>query len=283
VTDTAEFETDASVVAHAAWLAAEPRDVTNPDSGEKAFMLHSLPEHGKVAVTDVAKLLEPYRDRPRRKKGSYAVHSGESLVKYLERHATDDTEVWADVLSTTITAVINAHGPVDETPGWGDHRAVYAVKFTDAWEAWSSVDGEFLDQVTFAELVEDRAIDIVDPAAADMLEIVQQFQAHTGVEFESKTRLNSGETRLVYKETIEARTSTGNMEVPTEFTLRIKPFEGADPQNVTARLRFRIQHKQLALGIKLDRPDDIVRDAFESVISNVESQITWPVFRGTSA
>lgn len=281
--ETAEFETDAAVVAHAAWLAAEPREVNNPDSGETAFVLHSLPENGKVALTDVEKLLAPYRDRPRRKKGSYAVHSGESLVKYLERHATDDTEVWADVLSTTITAVIDAHSSDVGSAGWGEHRAVYAVKFTDAWKAWSSVDGKFMDQVTFAELVEDRAIDIVDPAAADMLEIVQDFQAHTGVEFESKKRLTSGETRLVYRETIDASTKSGSLEVPTQFTLRIKPFEGADPQNVTARLRFRIQHKQLALGIKLDRPDDIVRDAFESVISNVESQITWPVFRGTSA
>jgi uncharacterized protein YfdQ (DUF2303 family) len=252
-----------------------------------------LPEGGHVQMIDVEAALSPYMAHPRRKTGTYRVHDAASFAAYLYRHGTEDTEVWSDSRGSKIVGVINAHeaasGPVGApgpAAGWGDHRVVYAVEQTKAWQAWIARDGQLLSQSDFAELIEDRAVDIVRPAAAEMLELAQTFQATIGVEFGSSKLLSSGERQLEYRETVDAKAGrAGKLEIPRDFDLALIPFEGAKPFRITARFRYRITDGTLRVGYRLTRPDVVLREAFESVVTEVAGLDGTPdvIFRGVPA
>ncbi|WP_310962108.1 DUF2303 family protein [Nocardioides terrisoli] len=274
---------DAQAIIDTATRAAEPTIV-----GDNLALV-VVPDQGRVEVVDIEAKLASYRDHPQRKRGSFTVHNAESFCDYLAKHGVSATEVWADTIGNKIVGVINAHGGTkagNEVPaaaGWADHRVTYAVQHTPAWKAWVEHNGKLLDQATFAELIEDRAVDIVRPSAADMLELAQHFYASKGGAFESSKLLSSGESQLVYREEIDAKAGrAGRLDIPKDFDLALVPFEGADTYKVTARFRFRIVDAALRVGYRLQRPEDVLREAFEGVVGQVESTVTEPVFRGVS-
>lgn len=252
-----------------------------------------LPEGGRVELVDVEAAVRAYLPNPRRKTGAYRAHDAASFAAYLHRHGTLDTEVWADATGARIVGVINSHEAADQPvggggplAGWGDHRVTYAVEQTKAWQAWTARDGQLLSQSDFAELIEDRAVDIVRPAAADMLELAQSFQATIGVTFGSSKQLSSGERQLEYRETVDAKAGrAGKLEIPRDFDLALIPFEGAKPFKVNARFRYRITDGTLRVGYRLTRPEDVLREAFESVVTEVHGLDGTPdvIFRGVPA
>ena len=254
--------------------------------------LHAIavPAGGSVQVIDIEEHLEKFRERPLRKTGTYAVHDGESFVAYLAKHGLDhETEVWADVTKARIVGVINGHlgttgDGLHDYAGWADHRITYDVQYTDAWLAWAKHDGKLLQQSQFAEHIEDRSIDIIRPAAADMLELAQHFQASSAASFESSKLLSSGQRQFEYKETVDAKAGRrGQLEIPKDIELALTPFEGASPYRVLARFRYRITDGALFVGYKIERPADLLREAFLGVVEKIEEGIEAPVFRGVSA
>lgn len=274
---------DAQAVIDTATRAAEP---TALDEANRFYAMVT-PAGGALQVVDLKEKRTALLDRPRRKRGEYAVHDAASFVAYFLKHGDGDSEVWADVIAAQITGVLNAHDSSE--PRWEDHTVLYRVQPTDAWKAWTARDGKLLGQGDFAEHIEDRSLDIIDPAAADMLELAQTFQATIGVNFESSKRLSSGERQLEYRETVDAKAGkSGRMEIPEVFTLALRPFEGAAAFKVTARLRYRITEGTLRIGYKLERPEEILRDAFLTVVADIQAQLVEakreaPILRGSAS
>jgi uncharacterized protein YfdQ (DUF2303 family) len=279
--------TDTQPIIDAATRAAEPKVLNDSER----FHVVVSPT-GQVHLYDLFAEAEKHSTAniaPARKTGTYQVHDASSFVAYIAKHGNPDTEVWADTVNAKITGVINAHiagGP--NNAQFEDHKVAYSVQLTEAWKAWASRDGKLDSQSDFAELIEDRALDIVQPAAADMLELAQTFQATIGVSFESSKRLSSGERQLAYREQVDAKAGrAGQMDIPETFVLGVRPFEGADPYKVTARLRYRITDGVLRIGYKLERPEDVMREAFLGVVAKVQTGISEldrlnsPIFLGS--
>lgn len=256
-----------------------------PIDEDGRFFAVIVPRGATHQVIDLEDHLDDHRARPRRKKGTYTVHDVPSFATYFAKHGDESSEVWADETQQTLIAVLNAHC-AEETDNdgaaWEDHRLSYAVKKTDAWKAWAAIDGKMLDQAAFAEHIEARAIDIINPASAQMLDVAQTFEATTNVEFESGELLASGERSLKYKETTAAKAGqSGTVEIPKEIHLQLIPFEGADAYLVVARFRYRISNGRLSLGVVLERPEDIIRAAFADVVEKVEDAISHIILHGS--
>lgn len=209
--------------------------------------------------------LEPLLAAPRRKRGIVQLHDCASLARMVQHHEPDGVvTIYADQARAKITAVLNDHGAT--TPGWGDHRAVLQLRYTPAWARWTEADGKLGGQSSFAELIEDRNVDIVEPPGAEMLELAQTFQATTSVEFRTQKRLADGQTQLTYHETIDAKAGQGgDIVIPKEFTVALAPYEGCDPYKVKCRLRFRVRDGALLIGFVMDRPEDVLKAAFADV------------------
>lgn len=219
---------------------------------------------------------------PPRKAGTTTVRDATSFLAYWTKHHDDDSEVYADADRLTITAVLDAH--TADGARWSGHRLGLSLRETDAWKQWLARDGKLMDQETFAEFIEDHLPELLQPPAADMLEIAQSFQANTKVDFQSATRLSSGQRKFQYVETGTTKAGQkGELEVPEQFVVGVVPFEGSTGYKLTARLRHRITPSGLQLGYKLERPDEVRKTAFADVLKAIGEQIDTPVMNGTPA
>lgn len=247
---------DASVILDAGLTLANPRDL---DLDKPQALI--VPAGATLEIPDV----DRFRDAPRRKHGRYRPATVDAFIAYGLKHASEEsTTVWVHPTSGVVVAVFDDHDPL--VPGWREHRSELRLTPTPEWLYWTGKDGEMMVQDAFAEHIEGGLEEIVDPAAAVMLEIAQSFHASTSAQFRSATRLASGEQRLQYDEEVKASAgSAGELTVPTELTLAVAPFIGEDAYRVKARLRFRVRAGSLTLGYRLDRPEAVVRDALEKV------------------
>lgn len=264
-------------VSELAQRATAPHEV----QGGKVYVV--VDPNGGVERIDLD--TDDYRDRPKRKAGAFTVSTPQAFCDYMEKHSTGDSEIWANVNLNTggdVVAVINAHGATDA--GFGDHRLNLKLVQSPEWVRWAANDRKAMSQKAFAELVEDRLIDIIEPTSADMLEIAQTFEAKNDVRFASSTILASGERQLVFKENIEASAGrSGTMTVPQTFTLALRPFLGGEPWKVEARFRYKISEGQLSISYALTRPEDVIQRAFDEVVSTIDSACDAPVYSGIPA
>jgi uncharacterized protein YfdQ (DUF2303 family) len=267
-------ETEAAAVARVTLRAARPTVLEEDTS--YAFLTEDGVEvvHGR----------EPL-DAPLRKTGTVRLLDADSFAAYVLKHADDDaTELYADPRTPSVTAVLNGHRAAPDSTGHGDHRALLVFQPTPSWQRWAAHDGKLLTQVQFAEHIEASLPNIVTPPGADMLELAETFQAHTKVQFVSSTHLGSGQRQLTYREEVEAGAGPrGDIVIPKEFELGLVPYEGAHRYKVTARLRYRINDGRLQLGYVLDRPEDVQRNAFDDVLTQVQAATERTALLGTPA
>jgi uncharacterized protein YfdQ (DUF2303 family) len=242
---------------------------------------------GRVEVVDLS---DKHLERPRRKTGRVVVEDAASFIHYFKKHSDSSSEVYVDVDAGRVTAVLDAHEPtpdedlLDESARWGEHQLVLLMHQTDAWRRWTDLDRQLVRQQQFADFIDDNRADIRKPSAADMLELVQQFQAITKVTFKSATILANGDRRLTYNEETDAGAgANGNITVPGVLELGIAPFEDSEPYVVTARFRYRIQNNALHMGVLLDNADDVRRDAVKTVVGKLQEELSVVIMRGTPA
>ncbi|MEW2420480.1 DUF2303 family protein [Streptomyces nigra] len=223
-----------------------------------------------------------YTGQLARKTGRTTVRDAASFLAYWAKHHDDASEVYADVEQLTITAVLDAHA-ADE-PGFGEHRLTLALRKTKAWDEWLALDGKLVDQDRFANFLEDHLPNLVEPDAATMLEIAQSIKATTKADFQSSSRLQSGERKFAYVEDTKASAGAkGDLAIPEVFKIAVPPFEGADAYSMTARFKYRLGGGQLALGYKLEQPEERAKAAFADVLAAIAEDITVPVLNGTPA
>lgn len=280
---THDLEQQHGVMTEAGTVADIARQVGTPQ--EILSDVHSVlvPAGDKLELLD----LERYSPEPERKRGERILHEHVSFADYVTGHTLPGTHVYADVRTSTITAVLNDHDPQDAEgnvlPGWGDHRARLDLRHSHEWDTWVSADGCMIDQTKFAEHLEDNYLDIVDPDHATMLEIAQSIEATSSGQFESKQRLTDGQVALRYTEQVSASAGQkGDLTIPETFKIALRVYEGLDPVELTARLRYRIRNGQLAIGYKLERLDDVKDKAFSDVVDAIEQRLGRQLLRGAA-
>lgn len=250
----------ASVVAEVTRVGMVPREL----AVGTVYLVADGDGHQRVVDTD------DYGWTPRRTVRSVVVEDVPSLLGYLTLHGDADRppEVWANRAEGEVLGVLDP--PLGDEPAWCSHTVVLRLKPTPEWGEWVAASGKLMSQDEFAELVEDRVADIVDPTGAEMLELAQSFHATSKVAFESSSFLADGRRGLEFRETVDAKAGrTGQIQVPAVFHLALRPWEGVTAFKVTARLRYRIESGRLRIGYKLVDPDGILRVAFDDVVDDV--------------
>jgi len=234
---------------------------------------------GNAVLIDTEKL----RERPLRSRGVFEPATVDSLIAYVEKHQdADHSTVWVHPTEGKVVAVLDDHAK--DSPAWREHRAELTLIETEEWTLWTKGDGEYFDQETFAERLQDGLPDIAEPDAADLLEIASTLQGTTEAKFRSGVKLANGAVTMEYDEKIEATAGQhGDLAIPEVFKLAIAPFVGSEKVEVTARLRWRIRAGTVALGYKLEQPERIVRDALDGIAARLSDRFKDRVFSGTPA
>ena len=190
-------------------------------------------------------------------------------------HGKGGLEVWADIDQRKVTGILDGH------TGWRKHTCTLQLKLSREWAEWAAIDGKLLKQAEFAQFIEDHLSTIAEPDGAKLLDICQTLQANTSVQFKSQTILANGQRQLRYEETVEAKAGQkGDLTIPGELTLVLRPFQGSAGVPITARFRFQIRDGVLTMGVKLAEPDTALEDAFNAIVRQVADGVPVPVLHG---
>lgn len=220
----------------------------------------------------VTNSFEQYLPAPRRQRGTTTVTDTESFIQLVaaqtRRWSTPEQAViFADVDQFNVTAILN----FDD---WKDHRVSLAMQRSPEWLLWKSLDNKLVTQSTFAQHLSDGRRSILSPDAATLMEIAQTFKAKRNVSYESGVRLQSGDVQFTYHEETKAGAGVkGNIEIPERFELNLPVFLGGTAFKLGADLRYNADKDGLGLGYRLDNPDEVVRAAFATVLSQIGTDL----------
>lgn len=264
-----EFTTEAAVVADLAAASANRVETVNPDSFE---VTSTVLRSGEVRTVDS---LERFLEVPRRQRASYKVIDVGGFVHLVGRFSGSDSIIFADQTADRATAVFNCDD------GWRDHRAVLQLEQAPEWAHWTGRNGVLMNQVQFAEHIEDGIAAIASPSPADLMEIAATFQAKRSLSFESGTRLRSGDVKFVFHEETKAGAGVkGDLEIPEFILLRLPVYRNGGSVEIGARLRYRILPEGLKLGYKLEKLHDVQALAFDAVTTEIVDKVDVAVVHG---
>ncbi|MGY5048257.1 DUF2303 family protein [Streptomyces sp. 900105755] len=261
-------------------VAALAQQALAPKSVEPGNIYLVATADGRVESVDLTG--PKYTGQLARKTGTITVRDSASFLTYFGKHADDASEVYSDVEQLTVTAVLDAHAA--DAARFGEHRLALSLRRTKAWQEWLQLNGRLVSQDEFANFLEDHLPNLVEPDAATMLEIAQSIKAHTKSEFQSSTRLQSGERKFAFVEDIKTSAGAkGDITIPETFRIAVPPFEGADAYSMTARFKYRLDRGVLTLGFKLEQPEERAKAAFADVLAAIADGINTPILNGTPA
>lgn len=227
-------------------------------------------------IQDISQLL----NKPTRNFGSVEVRDSESFCRYVRENKTPATRVYGTTTPARFVAVFNDSLP--DEPGWRDHTAVFNCALAREWSEWLARDGKAMEQVAFAQWIEQALPDLASPPAAEMLEISRSLEAKKKVNFASGVRLHNGENQLTYEESIEGTAAKGQLRVPEEFSIGIPVLENGPRYQINARLRYRIgEGGRLTMWFELIRPHVVLEDAINEVRKQIEQVTGIKPFNGT--
>lgn len=236
------------------------------------------------------KSLEHLRDTPDRQRGEIELQTLASLLEYGSNHAVSGTSaVFADQEGSAVSVVLNWHAGETDA-GWGDHTAVYRLKFSPEWAAWAGINGRALSQKAFGEFLEEWSGNVIEPEPAALLEAVMKLSGKRNITFESSRRLDNGDTAIVWKEeTTAGGAQQGDAAFPSRFTISVPVYRGAEQATtfaVQALLRYRLDEGKLTYEVKLLQVDNIRDLAFGELLASIQASVAaWvtqdvPVYVG---
>lgn len=298
----------------------EPQHIHKPELTTLAKHVEELVEPKTVAITGpdgraahvlvVAKgqeihqlkpLLDAYRTEPERRRGKATLRDLASFIAFVTRFKDDDSAIFADPTpaAPSLVAVLDYHRAGSAAaPRFGEHRAVYPFPLSDEWRAWKAADGVSMNQKQFAEFIEDRIADIIDPGGAG--ESASKLAASVGGTFASPARmlelsrglsirvdetvkqainLSTGEAQIVYVADHRGENNEP-IKIPNLFIIGIPVFHNGAPYQIAVRLRYRNQSGKLTWFFELYREEKVFDHAFSEACREAETATGLPVFQG---
>lgn len=290
-------------------------DVETPD-GKKApgvifpgpgggFQLHGL----KKLVDEHRAIEDIYRDKPERRTGTAVFSDLSSFVAHTNRFADDDSALFANPggdesslnRSPTLMSVLDYHkAGATSDPRFGKHRGQYVFPLSEEWKAWVSKNEKLMTIGEFAQFLEDRLLDIVEPKHA--MQNAKDFSAKVGAELAASLELlrvsrsltvydhqkctnavnpSTGEVQFTF-ESEHTNQKGGKLNVPTAFLIGIPLFRSSsDLYQIPARLRYRKTEHVVQFFYSLYKPARIFDAAFKDACDRAAEETGKPLFLGT--
>jgi len=180
------------------------------------------------------------------------------------------------------TAKLDYHLPGQ--PSWCSHSAEFNTTATPAWNTWSGANDKFVKQSEFADFLYQNQKDVVNPAGAELLEIIQSLKATAAGEFREMRDDFCDSSELIYRMKISAQGGTTDkpLNLPNQFQVSVVPFYGCPAMLLQADLRVRApasDGEPLLLGFRFYRLTDQLQELTESICTLIGESTRLPVWR----
>lgn len=249
-----------------------------------------------VDLRSLKPFAEEHLEAPRRIEGTARFDDLASFIAHASRFKTGSSAIFADRKEEALTSVLDYHGPGQ--PRFGKHRGVYEFPASDEWSAWIAADDRTFDQQAFAEFLEERIIDVVDPASlgqstsealrsfgaspatpSRLLELSHGLSIHVSTKVTNATRLASGESTLAFEQT-HADKYGGELKIPGAFVVAVPVFRHGAIYQIPVRLRYRVNAGSITWTLKLHGADRAFDHAFREASEQAANATGLPLFYG---
>jgi uncharacterized protein YfdQ (DUF2303 family) len=197
-----------------------------------------------------------------------------SFIDYVNTFKKEGmTRIFFDIEKLMAIAVIDYDSPTE--PQLACHRAELRLSRSAEWVKWNATaEGTKrlgLTQEDFAEFLEENGVDIVDPPAAQIMELVTKMQITRTVNYRRAINLSDGRQQFAYTNDGD----NGAVEFPPHIFLAIPVFKGGDLYKVKVLLRYRLQDGgSLRFGMVINRAEEIMRTALigdgENILGDIQ-------------
>jgi uncharacterized protein YfdQ (DUF2303 family) len=228
---------------------------------------------------DIQAELDKRAPAPRRAFGEVKANTLAAFVALVARHSSPKTVIYVDDgPQPKLVAVLNDHA-AGADPNWRDHRVVYTPTLSDEWKAWAANEGKPLAQTAFAELLEDRCLDVIAPSSAgpstqgiitqlgvkaaqpaELQGLARGLSIKVDQHVKEVRRLDSGEAQVIF-----AEQHTGDdgkpLSVPNAFVIAVPVFVGGAAYTHVVRLRYRASGGRITWSYNVVHADQAKRDA----------------------
>lgn len=248
---------------------------------------HFLIKPQDLEIVDLAQF--QHAKPPAEKKGTVTTLDVASFAAYFNRFKSESSMIFGEPSALTFRGIIDYHGAADGPADRCQHRVAMTLQVTERWKTWRDNNRKSKPQAEFAQFIDDNLSDIFRPensttmpSAADMLEVSRDLTAKVGVQFNQAIRLENGETQFSYVETIDGRVGKGNIQVPTEFLIKLPLYLNQPEVEIRGRLRYRIGSGGLTMWYELFRIDELLHEEFEKALAQVSDSTSTAVLLGTA-
>jgi uncharacterized protein YfdQ (DUF2303 family) len=206
-----------------------------------------------------------------------------SFKEYIDSFKDDHSRIFIDEENKRFFTIFDCHGK--DKPAWGDHSASYQVKFSREWERFKGKDGVKMDNMEFAEFIEDNVAYITAPVTGvDLLAMSQSIKAKFKGDIEVDETLHAGIKKLLIQDDTVARgMNAAKKEVtfPEQITMTIRVYHNDVAYSVNAHLRYRKSDKGLIFWIKIPDAKAAEEEAFDNIIARVKAETGLPTLKGS--
>lgn len=188
------------------------------------------------------------------------------------------SRIFCDLQERSFLAVLDYHNQEtrDDANACG-HHVKLNLRLSEAAEEWVKRDRKGLSQAEFADFLEDRYVDVVEPTGADILEVAKTLEMKPDVHFKSAQRDHDAGYNLVFEETAKTTAGReGKLEVPSRIKIRIPLFEGADPVDLEARMLYRMSNGVVTFSIRFIRLEETIRVAVRDAMDLIQKHTELP-------
>lgn len=317
-------ETEATSVASIALSSFKPElmKLKVLEGDPEVNVMVSKDRNGIVEITPLERYVDGHLPAPRRRNGVAHFTEITSLIDHANRFSTEDSVVFLDDTkkNPVVQVVLNYHpantDEVKDAAAFRDHSGVCPLTFSEEWRAWHILDGEEMDTGTFAEIIDDRIIDVlpqeetakvlkaggklneINTLLHNMIslqggklggpqklqELSRGISISTADETTHKVNIISGEVKLVLASTHTATTSAAGekIDVPPMFLICIPVFKGDSLYKIPVRLRYKTTANGIKWSFHLLRSDKFFDDAVRQAGEKVAKGTKLPLFLGSS-
>lgn len=194
---------------------------------------------------------------PARKSGTFEMHDTASLIKFVQKHKKEGTQIYIDADfksgKIAVKAAINGHTAADAD--WFDFTAIYQPRHTAAAENWLKYNIEKMNQAQFAHFLTNNARNIVSknpandaavyPTAAEVLDFA------LNLEYTEKTTFKQG-----YRE----------QDGRINFT-----FQSEDAGQTEKQLKMFERCGALVLWYELQQIDAVIEQAAQDIATSLQT------------
>ena len=241
-------------------------------------------KHKDLEPVNLAEHLTPYDFR-----SNARFDDLQSFIDYVNQYKRDScAHVFAQVTPSQLSfrAVLyhsweSASGPLPVDIRREAALAHFTALESEELKAWRSRNGNSFTQGDIAEFLDLRAADISAPPAADILEIIQNFESKRDVHFKSVIRLADGSVSAAYENTEKNVKSA--LEFPSEIELLIPLFRHMPAIKVRAKLRYRVNEGTLRLSYHLYQLEAAFDNEIKADVERVQEKTGLPVYLGDLA